>query len=246
VSPDRLVFSPYCVDATPFQADEAARARLRADARRELRVGDDERVILYSGKLSQRKGVELLPDAVRLLPPALRERVTLVFVGDGEERAALQARGASAPSVKTIVAGFQNQTRLSPFYHAADVLTLPSRHAETWGLVVNEALHHGLPCVVSDRVGCAPDLIRPGVTGEVFEAGSAAGLAVALEHTLGRSVDIDEAARAACRRHVAGYSVDRAAAGIAQAYASAVSGRQPLSSQIEHEDAGQRAAAAGR
>ena len=72
------------------------------------------------------------------------------------------------PKVRAIMAGFQNQTQLSRFYHAADVFVLPSRVGETWGLVVNEALHHGLPCVVSDRVGCAPDLVIPDETGEIF------------------------------------------------------------------------------
>jgi glycosyltransferase involved in cell wall biosynthesis len=41
---------------------------------------------------------------------------------------------------------------------AADCLVLPSDHGETWGLVVNEALASGLPCIVSDACGCAEDL----------------------------------------------------------------------------------------
>jgi glycosyltransferase involved in cell wall biosynthesis len=113
-------------------------------------------------------------------------------------------------------AGFQNQTQLSPYYHAADLLVLPSRDSETWGLVVNEALHHGLPCVVSDAVGCAPDLIAAGSTGEVAVAGSINSLAAAIRRATpltGRSE-----IREACRRHVTRYSVSDAAEGIARAY----------------------------
>ena len=64
--------------------------------------------------------------------------------------------------------GFLNQRELGEAYAIADCLALPSDFAETWGLVVNEALATGLPCVVSDAVGCAPDLIRDGETGYVY------------------------------------------------------------------------------
>jgi len=221
VPADRLVFSPYCVDTTPFEMDESARERLRPQARHELGISDDRLVVLYSGKLSERKGVDVLVRALRALPASLRERTTLLVVGDGEQRATLEAIASESPALSAIFAGFQNQTRLSRFYHAADLFVLPSRHSETWGLVVNEALHHGLPCVVSDRVGCAPDLIRSGVTGRVCDAGSVAALAAAIESVVplvGRA-----SVRADCRDLVARYTVNEAARGIAEAFRSAVS-----------------------
>jgi glycosyltransferase involved in cell wall biosynthesis len=55
-------------------------------------------------------------------------------------------------------AGFLNQTQVSRAYVAADCLVLPSDYDETWGLVVNEAMASGLPCIISNRCGCAPDL----------------------------------------------------------------------------------------
>jgi glycosyltransferase involved in cell wall biosynthesis len=67
-------------------------------------------------------------------------------------------------------AGFLNQTEVSKAYVAANVLVLPSE-SETWGLVVNEAMACGLPAIVSDTVGCAPDLIEKGRTGYVFPVG---------------------------------------------------------------------------
>jgi glycosyltransferase involved in cell wall biosynthesis len=230
VSPDRLVFSPYCVDTSPFRMDEPARAQVREATRRQLGVADDALVLLHSGKLSHRKGVDVLVDAARQLPPALRERAVVLFVGDGDRRAELRPQADRAPAVPAIFAGFQNQTRLSPYYHAADLLVLPSRHSETWGLVVNEALHHGLPCVVSDRVGCAPDLIEPGVTGEVCAAGSAPALAAAISAASGRIGHVE--IRAACRQRVAGYTVNRAAEGIASAFLSAVGARAGMGQPV--------------
>jgi glycosyltransferase involved in cell wall biosynthesis len=217
---DKLVFSPYCVDTSPFAGDEASRARLRPVTREQLGIGTDCTVLLFSGKLSARKGPDLLLAAVKALPPEGRAAMRVLFVGSGDMRQVLAEQARRPPCVAVTFAGFQNQTQLSAYYHAADLLVLPSRHSETWGLVVNEALHHGLPCAVSEDVGCGPDLVVPGVTGEIFETGSVASLAGALrraEALFGR-----RAVRSECRRVVSAYSVQRAAAGIASAYTAAV------------------------
>jgi len=73
----------------------------------------------------------------------------------------------SIPDV--IFAGFLNRSEISRAYVAADLLVLPSRINETWGMVVNEAMNFGLPVIVSDKVGCAPDLVENGDNGYVFE-----------------------------------------------------------------------------
>jgi glycosyltransferase involved in cell wall biosynthesis len=221
----KLFFSPYCVDTTPFQPDEAGRAAWRSVARAELGLADDQRVILFCGKLSPRKGCDLALEAAGRLPDELRRQTALVFLGDGELRAALQTTAAATPALPVRFVGFQNQQQLSRYYHAADLLVLPSRQEETWGLVVNEALHHGLPAVVSDVVGCAPDLIRPGVTGEVAPAGQVDALTAALARVL--AAPNDAARRDACRQQAAGYSVARAAEGLARGLAFALG--QPAS-----------------
>lgn len=220
IASDRLVLSPYCVDTSAFETTDAAREAWRGETRQALGVSADDHVLLYSGKLSWRKGVDLLVEAAKGLPASLRERTVLAFLGDGAMRADLEQLAAQEPRVRTVFLGFKNQRQLSRYYHAADLLVLPSRHSETWGLVVNEALHHGLPCVVSDRVGSSPDLIDAGQTGHTFEAGSARSLSDALAESV--SLCGHERVRNACRTKVAGYTTDRAAAGIAEAYASLV------------------------
>jgi glycosyltransferase involved in cell wall biosynthesis len=215
---NRLVFSPYCTDATSFQTDEVARQRLRTPLRRTLGIADEDLLILFSGKLTPKKRPDLLIDATRVMQKASPRRVAVIFLGDGELRATLEASSRSVPGLMTHFAGFKNQTQLSAYYHAADVLVLPSDHSETWGVVVNEALAHGVPCVVSDAVGCAPDLARPGETGETFEIGSAAALASAILRTTALVGTLETRNRC---RHVANlFSVEQAAAGIAQAYRS--------------------------
>ena len=158
--------------------------------------------------------------AAGLQPPEIRRRITVAFLGSGELQAELEQLAQGPPIIATRFLGFQNQTQLSPYYHAADLLVLPSLHSETWGLVVNEALHHGVPCVVSEAVGCAPDLAEPGVTGEIAATGSAESLAAAIARALPLAGRPE--IRERCRAKVSGYTVEKAAQGIAQAYWEAV------------------------
>ena len=74
---------------------------------------------------------------------------------------------AATLGLEASFAGFLNQTEMPKAYVAGDGLVLPSSADETWGLVCNEAMACGTPAIVSDRVGCAGDLVVDGQTGKV-------------------------------------------------------------------------------
>ena len=97
------------------------------------------------------KGIDTLEEAVRLADGPFR----LVVVSD-------------LPHDRVVEA-----------YVAADVFALLSRH-EPWGVVVNEAAACGLPLVLSDRVGAAPDLLRDGENGFLVPVDDAPAAADAL------------------------------------------------------------------
>lgn len=215
---ERLFFSPYCVDTDVFQTSEEDRIRLRTPLRNAIGARPEDIVLLFSGKLVPRKHPDLLLQAIKVLPDRIRTRLHVIFLGDGLMREQLERFAHTAPAIHMHMTGFQNQQLLSKYYHAADLLVLPSYIGETWGLVVNEALHHGLPCVVSDMVGCVPDLIESGVTGEIFTAGSVSSLATMLT----RAMNLVGCAstRVQCREKVSAYTVEQAAIGIVSAYES--------------------------
>ena len=215
----KMVFSPYCVDASTFSLEPAQRKDLRAATRRAEQIPERAVVLLFSGKLNTRKDPVRVVEAVRLLPDELRRQAVVMFLGEGTERQAVEAAARREPAVEIRLVGFKNQRQLSAYYHASDVLILPS-HQETWGLVVNEAMHHGLPCIVSDRVGSGPDLVHQDVTGGVARAGDATSFAAQLQRLWGPIAQgqLSEA----CRRVVAGYSVEAAAEGVAVAYRQVV------------------------
>jgi glycosyltransferase involved in cell wall biosynthesis len=91
------------------------------------------------------------------------------------------ARATQWSSIKFL--GFKNQTELPRYYDLCDVLVLPSVY-EPWGLVINEVMNAGRAVIISDQVGCGPDLVHPGVNGYIFPAGDIAALARALTDVL--------------------------------------------------------------
>ncbi|MFH0965716.1 MAG: glycosyltransferase family 4 protein [Planctomycetota bacterium] len=214
VPEDRIVFSPHCVDNALYQRQAQHWMPRRDDTRRQLRFPPDRFVFLFSGKLSPRKDPLVLLRAAAVC--RLRDRLGLLFLGDGPQRAELETTAASILPGRSAFVGFQNQSMIGKYYAASDCLVLPSLAGETWGLVVNDAMNFGLPAIVSDRVGCAPDVVREGHSGYTFPAGSAAALAARLDALLS-SPSRACAMGAAARRLVASYSPEAAADGIRRA-----------------------------
>jgi glycosyltransferase involved in cell wall biosynthesis len=170
----RIRVFPNTVDVAAWSERAAAIRAREAEVRTRLNLPD--RFQLYAGRLTEGKGVYELAEARDLLgssaPP-------LVVAGEGP-LAAVVSRGTG-----TTLLGFRNETELAELYALAEATVVPSR-AETWGVVVNEALASGCPVIVSDAVGAAEDLVRDGENGHVFSAGDSRALAKALRAPLPR------------------------------------------------------------
>ncbi|WP_263374693.1 glycosyltransferase family 4 protein [Granulicella aggregans] len=184
LGPDIPSFTmPYCVDNAYFQARSKEAQPGRAALQQELGIDPSRPVILFASKLQERKRcIDLLEAYLQVIArPGLRPY--LVIVGDGEERAALEARAAQSGVDSIRFCGFRNQSELPRFFDLATVFVLPSRH-EPWGLIVNEAMNAGRPVILSNDVGCQPDLVTDGVEGFVFSVGNVNSLASALVRLL--------------------------------------------------------------
>lgn len=204
----RLFFSPHCIDNDAFAA--RAQAVSREDSRARLGINADQKAVLFVGKLLDRKR----PLDMLLALRSLRDQgmsVGGVFAGDGPLRTQLEGKGREW-NVPLTFLGFRNQTELSEVYAVADLVVLPSEGSETWGLVVNEALACGTPAVVSDAVGCAPDLVIEGQTGAVYPMGDTRALAAALQRVLNAPPD-----RRSIKAIADAYSVGAATRGVLDA-----------------------------
>lgn len=185
VDPARIFSVPYAVDNAHFKRG-AEKAAARRDAyRAELGLEPGRPIILSCGKLIERKRpLQLLEAFARIHnEPALR-RPYLVFAGDGPLRGAVEARAAEIAPGAMKVLGFIPQSQLPTAYDLCDAFILPSGQ-EAWGLVVNEVMCAGRAVIASDRVGCAPDLVRPGDNGAIFRTDDIDDMARALREVVG-------------------------------------------------------------
>ena len=217
VASERLFFSPHAVDNARFTG---SRDRVCADAaawRASLGIPLEHRVILFAGKLEEKKRPQMLVHAFLRAP---LERATLLIVGDGVLAPELCALAAGHPHVR--FAPFQNQSRMPMVYAAGDLFVLPSEGpGETWGLAVNEAQCLARAVIVSSHVGCAEDLVEHGVKGLVFPAGNVDALTAALVEALSDDERLVTWGQAG-RERVSHYSYQSATAGLLDALAAVV------------------------
>jgi glycosyltransferase involved in cell wall biosynthesis len=220
----KLFFAPHSVDGSLFDIGNPEHSAGAAKLRSQLGLGPEARVVLFAGKLvAAKQPVELLKAFLELSPAD----AAIVFVGEGPEKGRLEALASErtgvpgAPPVRFLP--FANQSEMPSRYLLADLFVLPSRgFYETWGLAVNEAMHMGVPCLVSDRVGCQRDLVTRGETGWVFDPADPRALARALSEALADlgSPGRRDGIRRAIDRRMSGYTYAKTTDGLLAAIAA--------------------------
>jgi glycosyltransferase involved in cell wall biosynthesis len=211
-SPNHIFTIPHCVDNRRFEKEMHLLRPQRQELRRKWGIPADATVFLFAGKFIPVKRPWDFVDAVGKCASE-RPSVMGLMAGDGPLREGCeeQACSASAPIRFT---GFLNQSQIAEAYAAADAVVLPSA-VETWGLVVNEAMASGLPCIVSDRAGCSPDLVDCGSTGDIYPMGDAGALSALMAH-YADSGRLAAMGRNAARK-IESYSVPAAASALLKA-----------------------------
>ncbi|MDC7824274.1 glycosyltransferase family 1 protein [Pseudomonas sp. BLCC-B13] len=143
-------------------------ARRSAALRAEWGLGEDEIAVLHVGRLAAEKNLQLLTRAFRQLQRDLpQQHLRLVLVGDGPQRAQLQAELPEA-----LFCGVQRGEALAAHYASGDLFLFPSL-SETFGNVVLEALASGLAVVAFDQAAAAQH-IRHGHNGALATPGDEA------------------------------------------------------------------------
>ena len=97
------------------------------------------------------------------------------------------------------------------------MFVLPARH-EPWGLIVNEVMNAGRAVILTDDVGCQPDLVTDGVEGCVYPVRDVAALTNALRHVLQTPGAAERMGRAA-RERIDRWSFEEDIRGLRQAVA---------------------------
>jgi glycosyltransferase involved in cell wall biosynthesis len=167
------------------------------------RRAEDPFELIFVGRLVARKGVPVLLDAVAILRN--EPRLSVRIIGDGPERAALEARAAQLGLGERLrFEGLISADRLRLALDTCDALVLPAivtakGETEGLGVVLIEAMQHGKLVIATDTGGI-PDVVEDGATGILVKPGDAVALSAAIR---GAMNDPARAARlaAAGREH---------------------------------------------
>jgi glycosyltransferase involved in cell wall biosynthesis len=179
LDPQRVDVVSNGVDATRFRILD------RLQARTELGIDQNARVIVCVSRLSREKGIDVLVDAMAKLNDGAAR---LYVIGDGAERAALAARIKSAGlDGRAVLMLTRPHDEIPRWLAAADVAALPSR-AEGMPNAVLEALACGRP-VVATAIGGTRELVNSSTLGILVPPDHAEALAVALRAALGGTWD---------------------------------------------------------
>ena len=161
----QLYFAPHAIDNERFKNLNKEQQKWVIKKKTELSINEEDITFLFCGKFQIKKNPLLLINAFKKLE---NEKMHLILVGNGELETKI--KHAINGNSNIHVLPFQNQSVMPAVYRLGDVFCLPSQGpGETWGLAVNEAMACGIPCIVSNKVGCSVDLINR-ETGWVFES----------------------------------------------------------------------------
>lgn len=136
---------PTGIDALPVPMGDQVH-----EFKERYNIAKDDEVILYVGRLSAEKNLDILIPAIKKVL-AERPKARLLYVGDFEYRATLeQAAADSGVDDRITFTGSLPRNYLGVVYASADIFAFPSL-TDTQGLVVHEAAHAGLPFVILDK-----------------------------------------------------------------------------------------------
>lgn len=146
VSRQRILQIQNCVDERQFQPEGEKLVDVHPKP-----------VVLYTGQMIRRKGVDRLIESVARLQ-AGGDKFSLLLVGGGAEVGSLQEQAASLGLRHLVFHGAVASDRMPAVYRSADIVVFPTLE-DVWGLTANEAILCGKPVLTSIYAGCAEEII---------------------------------------------------------------------------------------
>jgi glycosyltransferase involved in cell wall biosynthesis len=204
-------------------------------SRPRTRANNEPIQLLTVCRLDRAKGVDVALRAIVLLR-ARGVAAHLEVIGDGPHRAALETESVALDVQSSVTfSGWRTQTEVYAAYRTADIFVLPTMR-EAQGVVLQEAMLHGLP-VIASNTGGVPESLNFGDAGRLIPKNDADALAQAIleldanpdatNAMVHRAVDYTRARytkAAVCRAHEALYANVLSANGAMRAQVASSSG----------------------
>ncbi len=179
-------YIPNGVDTTGFSPEKYARHELS----KKLGLNENEKYLLYVGRLSDEKGISYLLSAILKIKKSGNLTFKTIIVGDGDKyNDVVSYIKENKLDNDIILAGLQPHEKIPMWMSCVDMLVLPSIR-EGMPNVILEAHAMGLPTIATD-VGGIPDMISDGVNGFIIQKQNSDLLADAISNAFSRSWDRD-------------------------------------------------------
>lgn len=157
-----ITIIPTGIDNESFKTGDSKQVREK------LGICEDEKVLIFTGRLGKEKNIEFLMNSFYLLKEKRKEKIKLLLVGDGPYREELKEMSRKLGIEKDVIfAGYIYREEIAAYYKSADIFIFSSL-TETQGLVVLEAMASGIP-VVAIKASGVEDMIVDGVSGFLTE-----------------------------------------------------------------------------
>ena len=197
VDPEKIFIAPNASSLTISKNVISETEKLK-----ELLGINGKPVVLYLGRLLERKGVAVLIEAFSGLQKEMNDSV-LVIAGEGEERKKLENLCLKLKVESVLFVGYVDEKDKCLYYSMADVFVLPSvaHSGEVWDLVLNEAMSLGKPVISTKAAGASYDMIKNGVNGYIVKDGDVKALSKAIEELL-KNPEVKKKMGAASKRIV--------------------------------------------
>ena len=202
----RIILAPHAIDVARFR--NAAAEFTRVECREKLEIATTEFLVGFLGKFERKKNPM---GVVRSFREVKVPGVNLIMVGAGDLEK--NVRSLAKDDKRIELRGFQNQSMMPLFLKACNVVVLTSTHDETWGLIINESLAVGTPCIVGDRVGCQQDILLEAPNTIVVPSGNDKALTAAIALAKSRE-GIDEKLISECLNASTRFSIQNVVAAV--------------------------------
>jgi glycosyltransferase involved in cell wall biosynthesis len=183
INKKKIYDAPYCVDDQFFSKKNIVKSKFLKIKKKYKE--HNRKIFLFVGKIIDRKGYKELIQLSNLIKnnPTLYQNSTFLIVGTGNKLEEFKNLIKNKKINNFKFLGFKNQKELVYYYKLSDYLILPSLY-ETWGLVVNEAMSVGTPCIISNNCGCENDLVISGKNGYIYKSGNTEDLFKIVKRTI--------------------------------------------------------------
>lgn len=179
--PIEKIYNQYLtVDSNKINELYKDREIYRKEYREKLNISEEDKVLIYSGRLIDIKNVDSVVKAISKID---RKDIVFLITGGGELENEITYLSYQL-GVRVLITGFiSEQEELFKHYFVGDALILPSVY-EPWGLVINEAMFAGLPVIVSEVCGCSLDLVENNKNGYIINPHSINDIASKIDKLL--------------------------------------------------------------